>query len=123
MAVVYATLLHMNDGFKEVGFGSWMPFRFPDQWLSFCGIMRRVLAANGLIHSEHAESYRKLLEETPEPESSGEGTDRVRETQTPGNLASGHENRGVNNMTELQTLLQGEIWKPEKPPPRKQYAR
>ena len=45
IAVIYATLLHLDKSFSEIGFGSWMPFRFPDQWLSFCGVMTRVLAA------------------------------------------------------------------------------
>ena len=51
--------------FDKLGFGAWMPFRFPDQWLMFCSVMQRVLAANGLIHSSHPEIYRRLLEETP----------------------------------------------------------
>lgn len=65
VGVVKNTILALDKQFREVGFGSWMPFRFPDQWLMFCGVLRRVLAANGLIHSKHAEIYRRLLEETP----------------------------------------------------------
>lgn len=99
VAVVYATLLHLDDSFRELGFGAWMPFRFPDQWLAFCGVLRRVLAANGLIHSEHAETYRKLLDETPPPEG---------ETQTPANDALCHTNRGAGTMAELARRLQSE---------------
>ncbi len=66
-AVVRDTLLHLDKKFWDVGFGGWMPFRFPDQWLMFVGVLRRVLAANGLIHSPHAQVYRKLLEDTPYP--------------------------------------------------------
>ncbi|MCC6574012.1 MAG: hypothetical protein IT462_09485, partial [Planctomycetes bacterium] len=45
--------------------------RFPDQWLMFCGVMTRVLAANGLIHAKHADVYRRLMEETPGVERPG----------------------------------------------------
>jgi len=64
-AVVANTLLAMDEKFEEVGLGAWMPFRFPDQWLMFCGVLRRVLAANGLIHAKNPDVYRRLLEETP----------------------------------------------------------
>ena len=103
VAVVYATLLHMEETFREVGFGSWMPFRYPDQWLAFCGIMRRVLAANGLIHSENAETYRKLLDETPPVE--GEPHDRAKQARSPENIAQAHGNRGVGTLAELAERL------------------
>ena len=103
VAVVYATLLHMEETFREVGFGSWMPFRYPDQWLAFCGIMRRVLAANGLIHSENAETYRKLLDETPPVE--GEPRDRAKQARSPENIAQAHGNRGVGTLAELAERL------------------
>lgn len=122
-AVVYQLLLHLDEEFREVGFGSWMPFRFPDQWLSFCGIMQRVLAANGLVHSEHAEVYRRLLDETPPVDAEGTLQDRVQQARTPMNLGLCHENRGAETMTALHDRLQAEIWNPPNPPPRKQYAR
>jgi hypothetical protein len=115
-------LLHLDEQFRDVGFGSWMPFRFPDQWLAFCGIMRRVLAANGLIHSRHADVYRKLLDETPAVEIEGEIEDRIKMTRTPINPARCWENRGAENMTELDKRLWHEVDNPPHPPPRKQYA-
>ncbi|MBK9975734.1 MAG: hypothetical protein IPP14_13265 [Planctomycetes bacterium] len=65
VAIVTDTMMHMDDTFKEVGFGNWMPFRFPDQWLMFGGLMQRVLAAHGLMHADTPEAYKRLLEETP----------------------------------------------------------
>jgi len=59
------TLCSMDEGFGKLGFGNWMPFRFLDQWLMFCGILNRVMAAHGLIPSGNAAVYRKLLEDTP----------------------------------------------------------
>jgi hypothetical protein len=64
-AVVANTLLALDDQFAELGFGSWMPFRYPDQWLMFCGVMRRILAANGLLTVDDPDVYRRLLTETP----------------------------------------------------------
>jgi hypothetical protein len=64
-AVVANTLLALDEEFRELGFGAWMPFRYPDQWLMFCGVMRRVLAANGLLTVDDPEVYRRLLAETP----------------------------------------------------------
>ncbi|MCB9936552.1 MAG: hypothetical protein H6840_12780 [Planctomycetes bacterium] len=122
VGVVYATLLHLDEEFRDVGFGSWMPFRFPDQWLSFCGIMRRVLAANGLIHSKHADVYRRLLDETPPVEIEGEVQDRVKLTKTPHNPARCWENRGAENMDALKERLYHEVDHPPNPPPRKQCA-
>jgi len=122
VAVVYATLLHLDEQFRDVGFGSWMPFRFPDQWLAFCGIMRRVLAANGLIHSKHADTYRKLLDETPPVEIEGEIEDRIKLTRTPINPARCWENRGAETMADLAERLWHEVDHPPYPPPRKQCA-
>jgi hypothetical protein len=111
-AVIYGLLLHLDEQFKEVGFGSWMPFRFPDQWLSFCGVLRRVLAANGLIHSKYADVYRKLLDETPPVELPGTLQDRIRESRTPNNIAQCKSNQGAYTMSELKTRLWKEIWGP-----------
>ncbi|MCB9935623.1 MAG: hypothetical protein H6840_08005 [Planctomycetes bacterium] len=122
IGVVYATLLSLDEQFRDVGFGSWMPFRFPDQWLSFCGIMRRVLAANGLIHSKHADVYRRLLDETPPVEIEGEVQDRVKMAKTPHNPARCWENRGAENMDALRERLYHEVDHPPYPPPRKQCA-
>ncbi|MCB9893518.1 MAG: hypothetical protein H6839_03615 [Planctomycetes bacterium] len=105
IAVVYATLLHLDDSFQEVGFGAWMPFRFPDQWLAFCGIMRRVLAANGLIHSKHAEIYRKLLDETPPVETEDDIDERIRQAHMPANPALCARNQSVKSMYELAKKL------------------
>ena len=122
VAVVYATLLHLDDQFSKLGFGSWMPLRFPDQWLAFCGVMRRVLAANGLIHSEHADVYRKLLDETPPVEIEGELHERVQNAKTPKNPARCWENRGASDMKELRERYYNEVTNPPHPPPRKQNA-
>jgi hypothetical protein len=65
VAVITDTLSCMDEKFGKLGFGNWMPFRFLDQWLMFCGVLNRVLAAHGLVPSGHAALYRKLLEETP----------------------------------------------------------
>jgi hypothetical protein len=111
-AVIYATLLHMDEHFQELGFGSWMPFRFPDQWLSFCGIMTRVLAANGLIHSKYADVYRKLLDETPPVDFEGTIDERIKESRTPHNIAQCKWNQGAYTMSELKHRLQSEVWDP-----------
>jgi hypothetical protein len=111
-AVIYATLLHMDEHFQELGFGSWMPFRFPDQWLSFCGIMTRVLAANGLIHSKYADVYRKLLDETPPVNFEGTIDERIKESRTPHNIAQCKWNQGAYTMSELKHRLQSEVWDP-----------
>lgn len=105
VAVVFATLLHMQDCFRDVGFGSWMPFRYPDQWLSFCGILQRVLAANGLIHSKNADVYRRLLDETPPVEQEGTVHTRIKNSQSPNNIALCERSQGAKNMSELQTRL------------------
>jgi hypothetical protein len=63
LAVVKGTLLELNEHYGEQGFGAWMPFSGPDQWLIFCDLMNKVLAGNGLIHSENAETYMRLLKE------------------------------------------------------------
>jgi len=111
-AVIYGTLLHLDEHFQELGFGAWMPFRFPDQWLSFCGVLRRVLAANGLIHSEHADIYRKLLDETPPVELHGSVYDRVKESRTPHNISHCHRNRGAATLSDLKKRLKTEVWDP-----------
>jgi hypothetical protein len=112
-AVVYATLLHMEDSFSDLGFGSWMPFRFPDQWLSFCGVLTRVLAANGLIHAKHADVYRKLLDETPPVDFEGTIDERIKESRTPHNIARCKWNQGAYTMSELRARLQSEVWGPK----------
>ena len=68
VAVVKNTLLHLDDGFRDLGFGGWMPFRYPDQWLMFNSLMRKALAAFGLIVPKGPNVWKKLLEETPEVE-------------------------------------------------------
>jgi hypothetical protein len=62
--VVNDMLNSMDTAYKQLGFGQWMPFRFPDQWLMFTGILNRVLAAHGLMPSGNAAVYRKLLDNT-----------------------------------------------------------
>jgi hypothetical protein len=62
--VVNDMLNSMDTAYKQLGFGQWMPFRFPDQWLMFTGILNRVLAAHGLMPSGNAAVYRKLLDDT-----------------------------------------------------------
>ena len=112
-AVVASTLLHLDDEFDKVGFGSWMPFRYPDQWLMFVGVMRRVLAANGLIHSDNPEQYRKLLEETdpvvPEIEDINE---RIDWWKTPENWSTSWSNRGARTLEDLRQRLMDEVWDP-----------
>src|SRR5687767_15479286 len=90
-----------------------MPFRFPDQWLSFCGIMTRVLAANGLIHSKYADVYRKLLDETPPVDFEGTIDERIKESRTPHNIARCKWNQGAYTMSELKHRLQSEVWGPK----------
>ena len=80
VGVVKQTLLALDKVYSKVGFGSWMPFRFPDQWLMFCGVMSRVLAANGLMYASSPEAYRKLLEETPPVEGERWGGDAAANT-------------------------------------------
>lgn len=65
ISVVTDTLSSMDEAFGKLGFGNWMPFRYLDQWLMFCGVLNRVLAAHGLMPSGNAAAYRKLLEDTP----------------------------------------------------------
>jgi hypothetical protein len=109
-AVINQTLLHLDQQYQDIGFGSWMPFRFPDQWLSFCGIMTRVLAANGLMHAKHADTYRKLLDETPPVEVEGTVQDRIKKARTPINIAKCHSNRGARTMEDLKQRLRIEVW-------------
>lgn len=116
--VVAATLLHMDETFDALGFGAYMPFRFPDQWLMFCGVMQRVLAANGLIHSKNADVYRRLLEETPPvewPEGMETVQERVKKLKTPENWSRCWINRGARTMDELKERLEKEVW--NKSPP------
>ena len=54
--MVASTLLHLDDEFDEVGFGSWMPFRYPDQWLMFVGVM------TGLFFMNAAGSTKRMLD-------------------------------------------------------------
>jgi hypothetical protein len=113
VAVVNGLLLHLDEEWQELGFGAWMPFRWPDQWLSFCGVLRRVLAANGLIHARYADTYRKLLDETPPVELDGHVKERTQETRTPHNVAQCKWNQGAYTMSELKTRLQKERWDPD----------
>jgi len=101
VAVVHATALHLDEEFQELGFGAWMPFRWPDQWLSFCGVLRRVLAANGLIHSKHADVYRKLLDETPPVEFERDPEKRLRQSRIPKNLARGFRLQSAETLEDL----------------------
>jgi hypothetical protein len=112
VALVHGLLLHLDKHYRDLGFGAWMPFRWPDQWLSFCGLLSRVLAANGLIHAKHADTYRRLLDETPPVELKGTVKDRVKESRTPNNIAKCKSNQGAYTMSELKTRLQTEIWGP-----------
>ena len=100
-AVVADTLFAMDEAFEQVGFGSWMPFRYPDQWLIFTGLLSRVLAANGLIGAKNAAVYRRLLEETP-PVERAEG-----EAEPPKGIAQCHENQPVKALDELWKLIAG----------------
>jgi len=112
-AVVAATLLHLDEEFQEVGFGSWMPFRYPDQWLMFCGIMKRVLAANGLIYAEHADTYRRLLDDAePVADPIGDIDERIEWWNTPENWSTCWTNRGALNMDVLRQRLMDEVWDP-----------
>ncbi len=95
VAVVKHTLCQLDDAFQDLGFGGWMPFRTIDQWLMFCGFMQRILAANGLIHSEHADVYRRLLDETPTPLPPGQ-------QRTPQNWGQCFRNRTFHNMDYLK---------------------
>ena len=113
VAVVHGLLLHMEKEWRPLGFGAWMPFRWPDQWFSFCGLLRRVLAANGLIHGKHADTYRKLLDETPPVAFEGTLQDRIKESKTPINPARCKQNQGATTMSELKTRLQSEVWGPK----------
>ncbi|MBX3459429.1 MAG: hypothetical protein KF696_05580 [Planctomycetes bacterium] len=63
--VVEGVLFEMDKAYEDEGFGAWMPFAFPDQWIMFTGAMSRVLAANGLLHAKNPEQYRRFFEETP----------------------------------------------------------
>lgn len=110
-AVTHCTLMHMDESLRECGFTGWMPFRWPDQWLMFIGLMRRILAANGLIHSKHASVYRRLMEETPLPEN---------DARPPQNWSQCWVNRGACTMDELRARIKEEedLEKLNKPPPR-----
>lgn len=102
VGVVRETLLELDKTFKDVGFGSWMPFRFPDQWLMFTGVMRRVLAANGLIAAKHADVYRRLLQETPPV------IPPLDKLPTPRSWGFSGRTREVPNMAELLKLSREE---------------
>jgi hypothetical protein len=98
-AVVHNTLLHLSEEFRDAGFASFMPFRYPDQWLMFCGVMRRVLAANGLIHAKDPDVYRRLLEETPYVETAPE------DVRTPSSWGLCESAREVGSLAELRSRL------------------
>ena len=68
VGVVKNQLLFLDDAFRDLGFGGWMPFRYCDQWLAFTSLSRKILAANGLITPKGPNHWRKFLEETPEVE-------------------------------------------------------
>jgi hypothetical protein len=113
VAVVLHTLLAMDQKFIDVGFGAWMPFRYPDQWLLFCNLLQKVLAANGLIHAKNPDTYRRLLEETPPVESDdfqGPNPGRM-----PYNWARCWTNRGATTMQELYERCMEEVWFPRHP--------
>jgi hypothetical protein len=111
---VASLLLHLDEEFREVGFGSWMPFRYPDQWLMFCGLLKKVLAANGLMYAEHADTYRRLLDETPVADPHPADFDeRKKWWETPKNWAKAYSNRGASNMEELRKRLLNEVWQPK----------
>ena len=103
-AVVEGTLLYLDKHFVDAGFGAWMPFRFPDQWLMFCGVMRRILAANGLLHSQHAEIYRQLMDHTPAVDYDGTIDERIQRI-VPRNWGKCWRNRGANDMCHLKLRL------------------
>lgn len=65
ISIVTDTMTAMDTAYGELGFGNWMPFRFFDQWIIFCGLFQRILAANGLMHSDNPECYRRIIDETP----------------------------------------------------------
>jgi hypothetical protein len=110
--VIFQTLLYLDEQYTDLGFGAWMPFRFPDQWLSFCGVLTRVLAANGLIHSKNAETYRKLLDDTPPVEAAETIGERVQKAKAPLNPSQCHSNRGASTLDDLKERLQRETWTP-----------
>lgn len=55
----------LDKKYEADGFGCWMPFAYPDQWMIFHQTMRKVLAANGLLYAKNAEHFKRFLEETP----------------------------------------------------------
>ena len=65
-AIVRGAMLELDHAFLDVGFGGWMPFRFPDQYLIFTSVMRKILAANGLICPKGPNHWMKFIKETPE---------------------------------------------------------
>ncbi len=103
VGVVKQTLLALDKVYSKVGFGSWMPFRFPDQWLMFCGVMSRVLAANGLMYATSPKAYRKLLEETPPVEGERWGGDAAAagDFKTPKSWGLCERHREVPSLSEL----------------------
>jgi hypothetical protein len=66
VAILKNSLLHCDELFRDLGFGGWMPFRYADQWLAFTSLMRKLLAANGLITPKGPNHWRDFIENTPE---------------------------------------------------------
>jgi hypothetical protein len=68
VALAHGTLLALDRAFTDLGFGAWMPFRYPDQFLMMTSLMEKLFAANGLITPKGANHWRKFIEETPDVE-------------------------------------------------------
>jgi hypothetical protein len=64
-AILGHTFLAMEDTFRNVGFGGWMPFRYCDQWLAFSDLMQRLFAANGLMAPNGPNHWARFIRETP----------------------------------------------------------
>jgi len=65
-AITRGTLLALDKAFVDLGFGGWMPFRYPDQFLMMTSLMEKLFAANGLLTPKGANHWRRFMEETPE---------------------------------------------------------
>ncbi|KAA0215949.1 hypothetical protein EDM80_04820, partial [bacterium] len=65
-AITRGTLLALDKAFLDLGFGGWMPFRYPDQFLMMTSLMEKLFAANGLITPKGANHWRRFIEDTPE---------------------------------------------------------
>jgi hypothetical protein len=72
--------------------------------------MNRILAANGLVHGKYADTYRKLLDETPPVSPKGTVHERIAELKTPINHAKCKRNQGAYTLSELEKILKAEGW-------------